>query len=105
MSGVRSVTRVGVVGVGSIGRNHARIYASLPHAQLVAVWDINPAAAKEVAAKNRCHAAKSLEEFASMVDAASVATPTPTHYDIAIALMEAGVDVLVEKPITDDTSQ
>ncbi len=105
MSGDQSVLRVGVVGVGSIGRNHARIYAALPQAELVAVWDVNPAAAKEAATKYRCRAASSLEEFVQLVDAASVATPTPTHHGIAIALMEAGVDVLVEKPITDDTSQ
>ncbi len=93
--------RVGVVGVGSIGRNHARVYSEIQNASLAAVWDTNPAAAREAAARHKCRAVESLDEFVKLVDAASVATPTPTHHDIGMRLMEAGVDVLIEKPITE----
>ena len=68
--------RIGVVGVGHIGSNHARIYSELPNAELVAILDIDPARADEIGAKYKAKAMASLNEFAGMIDAASVATPT-----------------------------
>lgn len=95
--------RLGVAGVGHIGINHARIYSELPDCQLAAVYDVNADAARAVAKKYGCIAASSLEEFASLVDAASVATPTPTHYDIGMLLLDKGRHLLIEKPITENT--
>ena len=95
--------RVGVVGVGHIGGNHARIYAELPHAEFVAVFDIDPARAAEIAAKYKTKAAESLNEFAEMVDAASVATPTNAHFSVARDLLARGKHLLIEKPITENT--
>jgi predicted dehydrogenase len=96
--------RVGVVGVGHIGSNHARIYSELPKAELVAILDIDPARADEIGGKYKAKAATSLDEFAGMVDAASVATPTSTHFSIARDLLSRGRHLLIEKPITEKTS-
>lgn len=96
--------RVGVVGVGHIGSNHARIYAELPHAESVAIFDIDPGRAAEIAAKYKTKAAESLNEFAEMVDAASVATPTNAHFSVARDLLARGKHLLIEKPITENTA-
>ncbi len=96
--------RVGVVGVGHIGSNHARIYAELANAEFVAVFDIDPARATEIAAKYKVEAARSPDEFAGMVDAASVATPTSAHFSVARELLARGKHLLIEKPITENTA-
>ena len=77
-----SILRTGVVGVGHMGINHARIYSQLENCTLSAVYDKNHDAARYVARKYRTHAASSLEEFAGLVDAATICTPTVTHYEI-----------------------
>jgi predicted dehydrogenase len=94
--------RVGVVGVGHIGSNHARLYREVPTAELAAVYDLDAARANSIAKKYRTTAAKSLEEFAALVDATSIATPTNTHHEIALPLLERGKHLLVEKPITEN---
>ena len=96
--------RVGVVGVGHIGSNHARLYAEIDSAEFAAVYDVDLARANSIARKYRTVAAKSLEEFAELVDAASVATPTSTHYEVAQPLLERGKHLLIEKPITENTA-
>ncbi|MEY2531850.1 MAG: hypothetical protein QOI96_1935 [Verrucomicrobiota bacterium] len=94
--------RVGVVGVGHIGSNHARLYAE-SSAELTAVYDVDFVRGRHIAEKYRAKAVESLVEFAGMVDAASVATPTNTHYEIAKELLANGKHLLVEKPIAEDT--
>jgi predicted dehydrogenase len=96
--------KVGVAGVGHIGINHARIYAELPSCELAAVYDANPKAAETAAKKYRTRAASSLEEFASLVDAASVATPTITHHEIGTLLMQQGRHLLIEKPLAENSA-
>lgn len=93
--------KVGVVGVGSIGRNHARIYSELDSADLICVYDENQDHAESVAREFGTEAVSSLDEFVDRVDAASVSTPTITHREIASKLLEADRHVLVEKPISD----
>jgi len=95
--------RIGIAGLGSIGKNHARILAELPDCDLAAVYDTNPETAREIAEKCGTRAVATLEEFADAVDAATIATPTPTHYAIAEQLLKAGKHLLVEKPITETT--
>jgi predicted dehydrogenase len=95
--------RVGVVGVGHIGSNHARLYSEIPTADFMAVFDVDLARAQAVAEKFGATAAKSLEEFCEFVDAASVATPTSAHYQIALPLLQRGKHLLIEKPITENT--
>jgi predicted dehydrogenase len=96
--------RIGVVGVGHIGSNHARLYAEVPSADFTAVYDVDPFRSRTIGGKFGATPAKSLDEFIEMVDAASVATPTNTHYAVARALLTEGKHVLVEKPITDNTA-
>ncbi|MFK5924869.1 MAG: Gfo/Idh/MocA family oxidoreductase [Verrucomicrobiota bacterium] len=93
--------KVGVVGVGAIGRNHARIYAELESSDLVAIYDQNMELATELAEEFGSTAVGSLDELIELVDAASVSTPTVTHLEVAGALLQANKDVLVEKPISD----
>ncbi|HEY2143802.1 MAG TPA: Gfo/Idh/MocA family oxidoreductase [Candidatus Udaeobacter sp.] len=96
--------RIGVVGVGHIGSNHARLYSEMPSAEFTAVYDLDPVTNHTIATKFRATPAGSLDEFMGMVDAASVATPTNTHYAVARSLLTQGKHVLVEKPITDNTA-
>jgi len=91
--------------VGAFGRNHARVYQQLQQAgsvRLVGVVDLDGARAEAVAREFGCEAFGSVEQMLtthSEVQAASVAVPTVLHLEVARALMEAGVDVLIEKPV------
>jgi predicted dehydrogenase len=96
--------RVGVIGVGHIGSNHARLYSEIDTADFAAVYDVDLARAKAIAEKFGAKAAKSLDEFAERVDAASVATPTSSHHEIALPLLQRGKHLLIEKPITENTA-
>jgi predicted dehydrogenase len=94
--------RVAVVGVGEFGRNHVRVVKQSVRAELVAVVDSNAARASEVAAANGCAALSDARELAGKADAAIVAVPTTAHAEVGCALLEAGLDVLMEKPIAPD---
>jgi predicted dehydrogenase len=94
--------RVGVIGVGHIGKEHARIYSALDGVCLAGVYDIDRGQAERIAAKYRTRSFNSLEEMWSAVDAVSVASITPTHFDLGRAALENGKHVLIEKPITDN---
>ena len=91
--------RVGVVGVGSLGQWHARIYSELPAAELVGVYDINQARAEEIAQRYRTRAIRDMAELAGMVEAASIVVPADKHFEAAVHFLERGVHLLVEKPI------
>jgi len=106
VSGEREVKvpRVGVVGVGHIGKNHARLYSELAGAQFTAIYDTDRAVAAQRAAEFGVKTAASLEEFAEQIDAASIATPTNTHFEIGRELLAQGKHLLVEKPIADNTA-
>lgn len=97
--------KVGVAGVGHMGKEHARIYAELAEAELVGVHDSNPETARKIAAKCRTRAFASLEEMVEAVDAASIVTPTMTHLAIAEPFLRRGKHVLVEKPMAMDTAE
>lgn len=91
--------RVAVVGVGYYGRNHVRVYHSLPQAELVGVVDTNRERAKAVATEFGTRAYESVEELAGRVDAVSLAIPTVEHAKVGVELLRRGIDLLVEKPI------
>jgi predicted dehydrogenase len=97
--------RVGVIGVGSIGKNHARICAELKDVEFAAVYDINSDTARSVGRHYKVRVADSLEELISLVDAATVAASTKAHFEIGCRLLEAGKHVLIEKPITETPEQ
>ncbi|MCB1761750.1 MAG: Gfo/Idh/MocA family oxidoreductase [Gammaproteobacteria bacterium] len=91
--------RVAVVGVGYLGRFHALIYSRMPEVELVGVVDIDPATAAKVAAEAGCQTFVSTESLLGRVDAVSVVVPTSLHLQEAQPLLQAGVHILLEKPI------
>jgi len=92
--------RAAVIGVGYLGRFHAEKYAAHAEAELVGVIDVDGERARAVAAELGVEAATDHRAFLGRIDCASVAVPTHQHYAVAHDLLEAGVDVLVEKPLT-----
>ena len=91
--------KVGVAGVGHLGRLHARVYSELESCSLVGVHDTDAERAASVAAEFGGAVFASLDDLLSECDALSVVVPTTAHRDVAVAAMERGVHVLVEKPI------
>ena len=90
----------GVVGVGYLGKFHAEKYAGSPKASLVAVADIDEARANEIAGAHGVAAYKDYRELFGRVQCVSIAVPTRDHYEVARDFIDAGIDVLVEKPLT-----
>jgi predicted dehydrogenase len=97
--------RAAVIGVGYLGRFHAQKYAQLEGCELVAVVDAREEVRKAVAAEVKSSGLADYRELLGKVDAVSVVTPTPAHFEIAAAFLEAGAHVLVEKPITETPDQ
>lgn len=93
--------RVGVIGVGHIGREHARIYSLLPNIEFVGIYDVNTDAARRISQHHNVKSFSSFTDFMAAVDAATIATPTSTHYEVAKPLLIAGKHLLIEKPIAD----
>ena len=91
--------RVGVIGVGSLGYHHARLLRDLPGAALAGVFDADPARLAQVEAELGVRGFASLDELLGSVDAAVVAVPTTAHAEVALAALDAGVHLLIEKPI------
>jgi len=96
--------RVGVIGTGRLGREHARVYASLEHVGPVLVYDRDQARAEAVARERGATRCDTIETLLGGVDAVSVCTPATDHHAAAAAAFERGVHVLVEKPIASDTA-
>jgi predicted dehydrogenase len=100
--------RVAVLGTGSLGKEHARIYSELAaagKAEFAGVYDVVPETTRKIADNYRVRAFGSVDEAAAASDALSVVTPTTTHYELARMLMEQGKHVLLEKPMTHDAAQ
>lgn len=91
--------RLAVIGVGSLGQHHARILAAMPDVDLVGVVDINAARAQEMAAKHGTSVVADASSLIGRVDGVSIATPTVSHVDVALPFLDAGVAVLIEKPL------
>lgn len=93
--------RVAVIGAGSMGRNHARVYSELPDAELAAVVDVDEKIATGVADRYRARAYREFREMLAVEkpQAVSIAVPTALHAEVALAAMQAGAHVLIEKPI------
>jgi predicted dehydrogenase len=96
------ILKVAAIGVGSLGRHHARNYAELAaegRVEMVGVCDSDAQTASSIAASHSCESFTDWRDLLDKVDAVSIATPTETHCEIACAFLEKGVHVLVEKPI------
>lgn len=99
-SGADSPVRVGVVGVGIMGYNHARVLTDLPGAELVGIADPDEVQRGKVAAMLGCHAVAGMDELIDAgADALVIAAPTHLHHEVALKAIAAGRHVLVEKPI------
>jgi predicted dehydrogenase len=95
----RTMVRAAVVGVGHLGRHHARILSTLTGVTLAGIVDQNPERAKDLAAAHGTVVVPDVDALIGQVDAVVVATPTVSHAKVAVPLLEAGVAVLVEKPM------
>jgi predicted dehydrogenase len=91
---------VGVIGVGMLGWHHARHLVAMPEATLVGIYDIRHERAHQVARTLGTRACRSREELLDLVQAVTIAVPTPVHSEVGIAALEAGVPVLMEKPLS-----
>ncbi|MGA2171572.1 MAG: Gfo/Idh/MocA family oxidoreductase [Sedimentisphaerales bacterium] len=97
--------RTAVVGAGKMGEIHARVYSDLPQSDLVAIVDIDLDKANRLAKKYRCQAMSDAAELIGKVDAVTIAAPTSEHYSLAKPLIQAGVPVLIEKPLASTVAQ
>src|SRR3979411_534220 len=97
---VKQSLRLGVIGAGVMGSNHARVLAGLPDIRLVGVADPLPAHRTRATELTGCRTFTGLDELiAEGVDAVTIAAPTHLHHEIALACIARGVHILVEKPI------
>jgi predicted dehydrogenase len=97
--------RCGTVGVGRMGRHHARVYAQLPECELVGVVDADQARREQVAEKHGCQSFSTVNELLEAgIDVASVAVPTTYHRAVAEPLLKAEVACLIEKPLAGDAA-
>lgn len=92
--------KVGVIGVGYLGKFHAEKYAAMAEAELVGVTDTNPEQAAAVARKCGTRAFDDFRQLLREVEAVSVVVPTSLHHQVGLACLTAGVDIMVEKPMT-----
>jgi predicted dehydrogenase len=100
--------KVAVLGVGSLGREHARIYSELAadgRVEFAGVYDVAADSARRIADKFKVRAFISVADASAASDALSIVTPTRTHFDLAKTLLQQGKHLLVEKPMTDNTAQ
>ena len=97
--------RVAVIGVGSLGQHHARVFATLPEVELVGVVDVNEAQVRRIAERHNCPAFTDYHAVLDRINAASIAVPTVNHYEIARELLQKRIHTFIEKPITTDAGQ
>jgi predicted dehydrogenase len=92
--------KVGVIGIGHLGRLHASMYSQIPQAQLVGVYDTDLQRCQQVAAEFNTKCFTDIDQLLAEIEAASIAVPTSIHFPIAKAVLEKGIHCLIEKPIT-----
>lgn len=100
-----SKLRLGVVGVGYLGRIHAKIYSQMPNVKLIGVADINADTAREISSQYNCQGFTDPYALIGKVDAVSISVPTSAHGEVAIPYIQAGVHMLLEKPIAPTVSE
>jgi predicted dehydrogenase len=97
--------RVGVIGVGVMGERHCRVYSTLRRVQLAGVVDLDDSRGRAVAAQYETHYFENYRQLLGEVNAVSIATATPAHFDVAMEALGHGVHVLVEKPLAETLEQ
>ncbi len=97
--------KVAVVGVGHLGKYHARIYSGMPDVELVAVMDIDPVRSKEVAGECGTQSLSVIANLPDRVDAVSVVVPTRDHLSVARTFLSRGVHTLIEKPLAPNVEE
>lgn len=97
--------KVGVVGVGALGQHHVRVYSESPSAELVGIYDTNSDHCNKIARTYNTDPFTELDALASKTEALSVAVPTDKHFEVGIHLLQKGVHLLVEKPISATTAE
>lgn len=96
---------IGIIGVGRMGQSHCRVYSTLRHVNLKGICDIDPSVGLLVTQKYELPFYDQVDRLLAEVDAVSITTPTPTHFELAMRCLEKGIHVLVEKPITETLEQ
>lgn len=98
--------KIGVIGVGSMGKNHVRAYSALKDiCELVGIYDIDFSSAKNIAKSFGVESYQSIDSLMEEVDAVNIVTPTSTHYEIAKKAISKGLHLLIEKPITSEIDE
>ncbi len=101
-----SKVKIGVIGVGSMGKNHVRSYAALKHlCDLKGVFDLDGERNIGIAESYGVEAYNSVDDLMSEVDAVNIATPTTTHFKLAMKAIDKGLHILIEKPITNSVEE
>jgi virulence factor len=102
---IMDIVKVGVIGLGRMGTQHCRVYSGLKLAQLVGVCDVNVEAGMAVARRFGVPFYQDAEELLKNVDAVSIVTPTPYHFEMAMKCISEGIPTLIEKPIAETNEQ
>ena len=97
--------RIGVIGTGRMGASHCRVYSNMRHARFVGLCDANADLGKDIARRHEVSFFRDVDSLLENVDAVSVCTPTPDHFEIVKQCIDQGVHVLVEKPFTKTLEQ
>ena len=97
--------RIGVIGTGRMGQNHCRVYSNLRKVKLVGVSEINSELGKTISRKYEAAYFRDVDSLLENVDAVSICTPTPSHFDLVMQCLERNIHILVEKPFTETLDQ
>ena len=97
--------RIGVIGTGRMGQNHCRVYSNLKNTKFVGVCDVNAEQGRDVARTYEVSYFREVDSLLENVDAVSICTPTPQHYEMVMRCLERNIHVLVEKPFTETLEQ
>lgn len=97
--------RIGVIGTGRMGQSHCRVYSNLRHAKFVGICDANADLGKDIAKRHEVSFFRDVDSLLENVDAVSVCTPTPDHFEIVKRCLDQNIHVMVEKPFTETLEQ
>jgi len=97
--------RIGVIGTGRMGQNHCRVLANMRRARFVGLCDVNSELGKDVARRYEVAFFRDVDSLLENVDAVTICTPTPEHYDLVLQCMKRNIHVMVEKPFTETLDQ